>query len=266
MAEISVKVASLGHVSTEYRSICSTLDRISSEIRGVKSGLGFDLPTRAQIERSLDGIGASITRSSRSARSMENALRSIQSTYLNTENKLSGVSVNPKGVDGGSSSAGSEQKSFWDTLWDVLIPSGLGGVITQIDRVFSVVSEFAKDVWEGVAKFTGGVITAINNVISNWKEFGGDLTNSRFWQEVVLETGIDIVFGAGVAAAAVALGAPAAVGALVAVAAGIVLDVISESICSKGFTEVISDFYIDADNILSRIGGRVWLPGVLWSL
>lgn len=102
MAEIMVNPAGLQGASDEYRSIVGTLNNIRSEISGVKSGLGFQLPARAQIERSLDGISESVERFSRSATSMSSAILSIQRAYASTEDKLSGANVSPHGINPGA--------------------------------------------------------------------------------------------------------------------------------------------------------------------
>ena len=121
-------------------------------------------------------------------------------------------------------------------------------------------AESAKSVVKTVAKWVGKVLTVGEKFIGNVKEFGGDVTkgsswgaafqDGRFWKETIMESvieiGKDVLIGAAVAAVIGTGG-----WAIVATAAiSILLDVGANAIAKndKGFTENLSDFYIDMDD------------------
>lgn len=121
-------------------------------------------------------------------------------------------------------------------------------------------AESAKSVVKTVAKWVGKVLTVGEKFVGNVKEFGGDVTkgsswgaafqDGRFWKETIMESfieiGKDVLIGAAVAAVIGTGG-----WAIVATAAiSILLDVGANAIAKndKGFTENLSDFYIDMDD------------------
>ncbi len=166
MADIMVNPSGLQRISEEYRSIVGTLSNIRSEIGSVKSGLGFQLPSRAQIERSLDGIGESIERFSRSANSMSSALTSIQRAYTNTEERLSGVSVSGQGIDSGNFNFEDFFKHF-PNLPGGILPGGFGWVIGVLNN-FDINGEAS--FWDKVKEAYGNVVQAGRDCVSWVKE------------------------------------------------------------------------------------------------
>lgn len=100
---------------------------------------------------------------------------------------------------------------------------------------------------KAVAKWAGVALTLAGNAVSNYDEFGGDLSNGRFWEETVVETGIDIVKGIAISAAISACigAAPAAAVAVLAGGVAVAADWVCEKVTKKKVTELVSDTAID---------------------
>lgn len=102
-----------------------------------------------------------------------------------------------------------------------------------------------------ITKWAGVLLTAGVTAVGNYQEFDGDLSNSRFWEETVLETGIELGKGM-MASAAVSTALAAAFGTapVLVVAAGaglitVVADWACEQLFEKNATESLSDWILD---------------------
>lgn len=112
-------------------------------------------------------------------------------------------------------------------------------------------------------KWAGVLLTAATNAISNYNEFNGDLSNVRFWEETVMETGIDvgkgILLSAAVGAAATAICAttPVWVVAIGSTVASMVLDAAAKKVFGKSATELVSDGILDTVHAVASWLGSV---------
>lgn len=129
-----------------------------------------------------------------------------------------------------------DKKSFMENL-----SSGMKKYFPDADD-----SNIAKGA--AAAKWAGVALSFISSGISNYDEFEGDMSSGRYWAETITEGALDVGKGVliGAAVATVLGGAPAIVvaGGTALVTWGI--DAVSEAICGKKVTELVSDAILDA--------------------
>lgn len=245
MAEIKAVISALDSLSGEYGDIASELRHIGSGISGAKLGAGFDISAKHQINNTLERISESVGRSARTVSQMSDTLRTASQAYKNTENKLSGNHVNGSGYSHGGNSG----LAFFS------------GITAAAPYIWDVVSSFFEDTVKDpktgklvpngngiVNKVFGGIFSFCSSFGSNFAEFDGDFSNSRFWNETVLEAGIDILKGLAIGAAVTAV---IGSGGLAVALTGVVISWLTSDIIDaatnivtgtdKGFNETISD-------------------------
>ncbi|WP_455713935.1 hypothetical protein [Anaerosporobacter sp.] len=119
-----------------------------------------------------------------------------------------------------------------------------------------------------IAKWGGVVASVVGNGISNYNEYSsGEISSGRAVAETVVETGVDIVKGIALTAAAATVvtaavgSAPVLAVTAVAVGAGWVADKVCEAFTGKGVTEFVSDGIIDgaekAIDVVSDVGSNI---------
>lgn len=122
------------------------------------------------------------------------------------------------------------------------------------DSYFPKAVKTAGDKVKLATKWAGTALSAITNGVKNYEEFG-TVKNTRFWEETIMETVVDIGIGALATAGATALlGASAsaiAVGAVSVVAIWAVdwaVSAVTETVTGEsiGLTEIVSDTILNA--------------------
>lgn len=140
-------------------------------------------------------------------------------------------------------------------MWGELLGFGLTEKKTFAENLSSGIKKFfpgknatGLDTGVAVAKWAGVALSFISSGISNYDEFEGDMSSGRYWAETITEGALDVGKGIliGAAVAAVCGGAPAIVVAGGAALVSWGIDAISEAICGKKVTELVSDAILDA--------------------
>lgn len=129
----------------------------------------------------------------------------------------------------------------------------------ELNKYSFSAQETTGGVFKVATKWAGVLLSAGTNAFSNYNEFNGDISNVRFWEETVAETGVDIVKGAfigaavGMAAAAIGATAPAwgPIVAATSVAASLGLDAVVKEATGKTATECISDAILDTGHAVA---------------